>query len=385
MRERISVIVPIYHGEKYIKSLVHMIEEGAVACKDRCIIELVLSNDDPKCPLDGYVSNQMEIRIVETDVNRGIHGARVRGLKYCTGDYVVFLDQDDVIRADYIKSQYSRIGAADAVVCRLISGNRLHYTDTFRFEYVITKEFMFEKWCPIVSPGQVLIKKEAISNTWKKFILANNGADDYFLWLCMMAENKKFVLNQEILFEHLITGENTSENTNLMMDSEEEMLQILKRERYFDAYPIETLEQLRVSLRRVHIKQLETQRRALKCLNLWYQSFFHRGYVYNWMQFCADKKIAIYGAGELGMGLCTFLQEQGLTQLCYLDQNAEFILSDIPVYTMEEMDEKLDIILLTISDKQLQYKLEEKFNCNVVDVGDKRFYEQFDQCYCSNL
>lgn len=368
MRERISVIVPIYHGKKYIKPLIHMLEAGAAACRDRCTIEFVLSNDDPESPLDGYVSNHMEIRTVETDVNRGIHGARVRGLEYCTGDYVVFLDQDDVIRNNYIESQCRKIGNADAVVCRLINGKRLHYTDTFRFEEVITRDFMLHHWCSIVSPGQVLLRKAAIPNIWKENILSDNGADDYFLWLCMMAEGKRFALNQEVLFTHVITGMNTSENTNLMMDSEEEMLSILNREKVFTGDDANGFEDLKRSLRRIHVKMLDAQRKSLVCLDRINRSLRQRGAMYDWMRKNRGRKIAIYGAGELGLAMYDLLKEQGVIPLCYLDRNAEYIMADIPAYTMESAEVKLDSILLTISDRDLEEKLGRKFSCEVVNV-----------------
>lgn len=372
MRERISVIVPIYHGKKYINSLIHMLEKGAAACRDRCTIEFVLSNDDPECPLDAYVSDQMEICTVETDVNRGIHGARVRGLEYCTGNYVVFLDQDDVIRDNYIKSQYEKIGGADAVVCRLLNGKKLHYTNVFRFEEVITRDFMLHYWCPIVSPGQVMLKKQAVPNIWRENILTNNGADDYFLWLCMMAEGKQFALNHEVLFTHVITGMNTSENTNLMMDSEEEMLSILEREKVFPGDDANGFEDLKRSLRRIHVRMLDAQRKGLVCLDRINRSFRERGGMYDWMRENMGRKVAVYGAGELGFALCDLLKEQGLVPLCYLDRNAEYIMADIPTYTMENAEVKLDSILLTIPDKDLEKELKRKFSCEVVNVEEIR-------------
>lgn len=300
---KISVIVPIFHGKKYIKDVIHQIEVCQEMVKESCILELLFVNDDPLEPIGDVSSGIIEVRILETDRNRGIHGARVRGLEYCSGDYVLFLDQDDVIRENYMESQYRKISGADAVVCRLVNGKRLHYTDTFRFEDVVTRLFMLQNWCPIVSPGQVLIKKEAVSDIWRKNILNNNGADDYFLWLCMMTEGKRFVLNQDVLFHHRITGENTSEDTNRMMDSEEEMLEILKREAGFDRAEAETLKQ---SLRRIHIKQMDTQKYALSCLNQLYRSLFDKGQVYDWLKWQEGKRIAIYGAGELGMGVYDF-------------------------------------------------------------------------------
>lgn len=40
--------------------------------------------------------------IYDQKQNGGIHAARVRGLSLCTGDYVIFLDQDDRLREDAV-------------------------------------------------------------------------------------------------------------------------------------------------------------------------------------------------------------------------------------------------------------------------------------------
>jgi len=368
--ETINVIVPIFQGKKYIKNMIEQLERCASRVDGKCKVELFLVNDDMSEPIGSCSSNQIKITVLETDRNRGIHGARARGLDYCTGDYILFLDQDDKIRENYLENQYRKIGDADAVVCRLVNGKKLHYTDTFRFEKVITKDFMLSHWCPIVSPGQVLIRKEAISTVWRENILVNNGADDYFLWLCMMAEDKQFALNQDVLFQHVITGNNTSENTNLMMDSEEEMIEILKREAVFKGEDLGTLDGLRLSLRKIHVKQLDTQRYALACLNRFYRSLIDKGYVYDWLKRQRGKRIAIYGAGELGKGLYDFLKSQGLTPICFLDRNAPFILSEIPVCTMENVNLELDSILLTIPDKGLQDDLICKFGCEVLEAGE---------------
>lgn len=364
----VSVIVPMYHGKKYVGEILKQIEKNkANACDIE--LQLILYNDCPeekiKINNTGY---DFGVEVINAKKNAGIHGARVNALKQALGEYILFLDQDDVICDNYIESQYKKIGDADAIVCRLINGKRLHYTDTFRFEEVITREFMLNQWCPIVSPGQVLIRREAIPHIWRKNILTNNGADDYFLWLCMLGENRQFALNQEVLFKHVITGRNTSEDTNLMMDSEEEMIEILKREKIFCKYDSKIFDKLRLSLRRIHVKQLDTQRQALECLNRWCCNFLDKEKIYSWVKKNKGRKVAIYGAGELGLGLCEFLSKQGLVPVCYLDQNAAFVLAEIPTYTMEEANIELDSILLTISNKSLKENLRCKFGCEVIDV-----------------
>lgn len=367
-KQMVSVIVPLYHGKKYVGQILGQIEKNN-ACVCDVEIQLLLYNDCPDETIKiDHEEYNFEIKVINAKTNAGIHGARINALKQAAGEYILFLDQDDMICDNYIESQCWAIRDADAAVCRLINGKRLHYTDTFRFEEVITKDFMLHHWCPIVSPGQVLLRKEAIPDIWKENILENNGADDYFLWLCMMAEGKRFALNQEVLFKHVITGFNTSENTNQMMDSEEEMIDVLKREYNFDKCDPTIFDKLKLSLRKIHVKQLDTQRQALDCLNRWYCNFYDKEYVYTWIEKMKDRKVAIYGAGELGLGLCKFLSKQGLIPVCYLDQNAAFVLSDIPSYTMEEADIELDSILLTIPNKSLQENLKCKFGCEVIDV-----------------
>lgn len=368
----ISVIVPLYHGKGYVGQILGQIEKNNAYIRDT-ELQLLLYNDCPDETIEiDHTEYSFGIKVINADKNAGIHGARVNALKQAVGEYILFLDQDDVICDNYLESQCRAIGDADAAVCRLLNGKRLHYTGTFRFEEVITKEFMLKNWCPIVSPGQVLLRKESIPDIWKENILENNGADDYFLWLCMMAEGKRFALNQDVLFEHVITGLNTSENTNQMMDSEEEMLRILERENVFPDYDVEVFDDLKRSLRRVHVKQLDTQRRALACLDRMNRSIRKKGKIYEWIKNYQDKRVAIYGAGELGLALYDLLESQGLNVFCYLDRNARYILSKIPAYTIEDVKLKLDCILLTISDLKLKKELKQKFSCEVIDMEEVR-------------
>ena len=195
--ERISVIVPVFHGRKYIDSMIAQIEKCAVMCCGGYSLELLFVNDDPDEPIGARASEKVEIKVIETDVNRGIHGARVRGLERCTGDYVLFLDQDDRIAREYFVSQLAHLGDADAAVCKLLHEGRQFYDMRMPFEQVITREFIISVRNPIISPGQVLIRKNKVPVVWKESRLRNNGADDWLLWLCMLGTDSVFACNPE--------------------------------------------------------------------------------------------------------------------------------------------------------------------------------------------
>lgn len=365
---KVSIIVPIYYGKKYIVSILQQTQENV----DNLInvdVELLLYNDSPdqKICIRNRKVYDFDIKVIQPRYNSGIHGARVRGLQYATGDYIVYLDQDDRISSDYLKSQLSCIlkDDADAVVCRAMENNKCHYNKTLIFENVISKEFLLKKFNPIISPGQVMIKKSSIPTVWLENILKYNGADDYMLWLAMFGMKKRFALNQNILFEHIVTGMNASDDANQMMDSEQEMIDILSDNEIFIGDDYESLMQLKSVLRRMHIIQLEKYRETLEFIQEWNRRIKQKNSsVLDWLN-GSVQKVSIYGAGILGQSIKELLEEIGIQVVCYLDINAEYMKRDIPVYNMDMEVEDVDLIVLTIKQSQIKQDLEKKFHGRV--------------------
>lgn len=366
---KVSIIVPLYRGEQYLSHILSQVEQCARNA-GQMTVEMILYNDFPEEEIwaekSGY---SYDIKIFNSEKNLGIHGARVQGLMRATGSYVLFLDQDDRITPDYLRKQAESIGDADAVVCRAIHNRRLHYTSTHAFEKVISKDFMLKKWCPIVSPGQVLIRKASIPEMWQRNILKHNGADDYFLWLLMAGEGKRFSLNQEVLFEHVVTGINTSDDTNEMMDSECEMIEILKSSHVFQGEDEKWLDKLPESLRKIHIKELDNYKKAFFLFQNWTQKVSAGASPVAFFEEKGLKKIAVYGAGDVGRSLELLLRNTGIEVSFFIDQNAGYILSELPVYRKEEAPGGIDAIVMTVKDNALVKELERVMKCPVYDVG----------------
>lgn len=369
---KVSIIVPIYKGSSYIDSILEQINRCAIAAK-QVQLELILYNDYPEENISIESGEfAFDVCVVNSEHNRGIHGARVEALKYSTGEYVVFLDQDDKIAPTYIQRQLQSIGQADAVVCRAIHDGRLFYTDSHRFEEVVSKDFMFKKWDPIVSPGQVLIKKASIPEMWKTNIMKVNGADDYFLWLLMTGMGKQFALNQEVLFEHVVEGNNTSANTNQMMDSEQEMIQILLKSRILSEEDEADLRAISQSLRRVHVAQLDNYRMAYYVMNLWFDLSLEGKKPSLFLEKNNIKKIAIYGAGDVGKSIFKLLKESQIEVVFYIDRNAKYIQDEVPVYTLESAPIYVDAIVVSLF-REVEYieqQLQEKFLCPIYSISE---------------
>lgn len=231
---KISIITPFYKGNKYMKNFVECINKSVRRID--CEVELIMVNDSPdeKININGLLDN-INLLIINNKINEGIHKSRINGLKKSSGDYILFLDQDDFIDEDFFYSNLSYINKYpnyDMIVGNgieeLQEKNNIIYKNKMIMKMVSKKRTYFSVRNFIFSPGQCLIKKKSIPDYWLKNILKINGADDYYLWILMLCENKKFIVNPKKIYIHKNTGSNLSNNQENMYKSELEMLSYLK-------------------------------------------------------------------------------------------------------------------------------------------------------------
>lgn len=236
---KISIIVPIYKGNHYIDGILTMIENNV---QDICIskqniaIDLLLINDSPDLPIKNERLKQklgFEVQVICNKRNYGIHGSRVQGLKKAKGDYILFLDQDDKISNDWISRQLESIGSADVCIgngYKVYSNNKKIIYKNIKKQKLVTKEEIYLKAaCQIVSPGQCLIRREAIPQEWLDNIISINGSDDIFLWILMFEQRRIFTINTAQIYEHIDTGRNVSNDSQAMIESAYNAISLLKK------------------------------------------------------------------------------------------------------------------------------------------------------------
>lgn len=369
----VSIIVPLYHGEQYIPRLIQMAEACQKVLSDSIEIELILSNDDPEEDIeeDTY-SNTISIIVLNTKINRGIQGARVQGLKMSSGEYIVFLDQDDIMYPDYVKSQLFCIEDADAVVCRCIHENKQLYNVDMKFEEVVSEEHMLTKGNPIISAGQVLLRRESIPELWTDNIMKTNCADDYLLWLCMLAGNAKFALNQNILFEHTVNGSNLSLDYKRMILSLDEMYDILSKNNVFDDEKLQKISTMRQNAMFDWIALLEKFREMFMTLNA---IAMCRENGYSFGKRLKDRgiqRVAIYGDGYLGKRLLGELAEYHIETAFFIDRNADYLKEEIPVYKLEDAPDNIDAVIISLVRNYNPVKniLKEKYNVGIYTIRE---------------
>ena len=232
---KISVIVPLYKGKCYIKDVTAMIGQNLAKLTSEYEVELIFVNDFPEEVIsEEDVANDLcPTKLIVNEVNRGIHFSRVAGLKEACGEYIMFFDQDDSISENYLASQLETVKknrGASVIVANGIAQAPDWDKRLYRYypmQWTVKHMWFYTRFdCRIISPGQCLIKKEDIPQIWYEEIMTENGADDYFLWLYMLSQGKRFAINRDVLYTHVFTANNTSLDNDKMHASVRQILDI---------------------------------------------------------------------------------------------------------------------------------------------------------------
>ena len=106
MTIKVSVIVPVYNVEKYLRQCLDSLVNQTL--KD---IEIICINDgstdDSLKVLQEYASEHLNVVVIDQE-NQGVSIARNNGINKAQGDYICFVDPDDWVEPDMFKILYEK-------------------------------------------------------------------------------------------------------------------------------------------------------------------------------------------------------------------------------------------------------------------------------------
>lgn len=113
---RVSIVIPIYNGEKFIKKCLDSILEQSF--RD---FEIIVVNDGSTDKsmeiLEAYRTSDQRIKLIHIE-NQGVSNARNVGISQAEGDYILFVDADDWLGMDALDNlvQGIEMTGADLVI-----------------------------------------------------------------------------------------------------------------------------------------------------------------------------------------------------------------------------------------------------------------------------
>lgn len=110
---QISVIMPVYNIEKYLAQSVESVLNQSFSDFELIILD-DKSQDNTLAVAKKYAEKDSRIKIIELEVHQKQGAGRNRGIAEAKGDYIMFLDGDDIARAEFLEKMYKAITKADA-------------------------------------------------------------------------------------------------------------------------------------------------------------------------------------------------------------------------------------------------------------------------------
>lgn len=202
---QISVIVPVYNAESYLKRCIDSII--AQTYKD---FELILvddgSPDKSGAICDKYAIQDQRVTVIHQK-NQGVGGARKTGLAYATGEYVIHADPDDWVERDWLNVLYKKAKDEDAdmVICD-------YYQEFDKFQIIkkqkpnsfICEELVLDLlngslWGPMWNK---IIKRSTISNNEIDFDANMSYLEDLFFIVRLLMCNIKVSYIAQSLYHY---------------------------------------------------------------------------------------------------------------------------------------------------------------------------------------
>lgn len=192
-KPKISVIIPIYNGEKYLAECIDSILNQTFNDFELLLI-LDGSKDKSEDIAKSYAEKDYRVRVVSKE-NEGINATRKRGVKEAMGEWVAFCDQDDSYIPTALEKLYSLSSDTDIVIGFPEKPNhrKVLSLEECRHDMVISRLLPCSPWAK-------LFRKDMLSDDIFNFPRAIDGEEDMIMNIRILFKTNKA---PHILFEKI--------------------------------------------------------------------------------------------------------------------------------------------------------------------------------------
>ncbi len=178
----VSVIIPTYNRGWILKEAI-----DSVLAQDFTDFELIVVDDGSTDNTQDILTSYKEKIIVEKHSrNKGVSAARNRGITSASGQYVSFLDSDDLWLPQKLSTQVDFFNAnPDALICQTEEKwirNSIFVNPKKRHKKLSGNIFEKSLYLCLVSPSAVMMKRSLFEMTGM-FVESLPACEDYDMWL----------------------------------------------------------------------------------------------------------------------------------------------------------------------------------------------------------
>ena len=225
----VSIIVPIYNTEKYLKRCINSILSQSF--KD---FELLLIDDGST---DGSLQIMKEYEEYDKRVrifSNKNQGPRNFGIDMAKSDYLMFIDSDDYIDQGYLADYYNAVSQSNVDIAiggyKRVIGEKTTYT-------LRLKKGEFSKYV-VTGPVCRIIKKEFLNDNNIQFLDTNSSEDVYFN-LMIYNKTKKIKIIDNVGYNYFYNANSLSNTAHKGFKKDIRIIELLDLINVKDSYNLE--------------------------------------------------------------------------------------------------------------------------------------------------
>lgn len=290
---KISVIVPVYNVEKYLRRCI-----DSILAQTFTDFELLLIDDGSKdrsgqiC--DEYATKDMRVRVFHNE-NHGVAYTRQFGMEHVTAEYFAFVDSDDFIDQQYLFLLFKEINSSqsDMTVCAYNEIGQNGKTLCCNYPYdkkAYIKALLSNKEWGVL--WNKIFKKEIVNNFNISFVKQLNIWEDlaFVIEYLLASSSISFVKEPLYSYDRTIVGSLTRKDTTTyykeLITAVNKIEFVLQKYGYYSLYSNELI------ILKVHVKDNCIKNNITReKIDLWNNAFPELGNAY--FKSSTDK-IAVY-------------------------------------------------------------------------------------------
>ena len=176
---KITIIMPVYNTGAYLQEAISSIEKQSFFDWELLCVDDGSTDELTIDILQKAEHSDRRINVLKC-LHKGAAVSRNIGLEHAKGDYVLFLDADDIFESEMLEDMYNSIKAKDAEIC--VCGYRKFFINDGK--NIVSETFIPTKHLENIKYNELYLKSEGIV-PWNR--------------LC----KKEFLIENQILFQNL--------------------------------------------------------------------------------------------------------------------------------------------------------------------------------------
>lgn len=231
----ISVIIPCYNAEKYISETI----ESVINQTHRNLEIIIIddgSTDNSSAAIKALADKDSRI-FYHFQQNKGMCAARNAGLRFAAGEYILFLDNDDVIEKSFLEDRCAFLtanpeyGLCGGEVVKIDERGRIlpsDYTERAPTENMLDEILLYRKNVSSI-PSNLLMRRSVLESSGVAFNESLNSTGDKYFLIQMARATKCSDAAASAVKYRIHGGSVSSRLSKTLLDDDELFFELLRK------------------------------------------------------------------------------------------------------------------------------------------------------------